>query len=333
MSPISKRRKLSGLTAGDTNELLHKLEEFRSDLDEGDEDLPAGLIDKLQELRDKLEDVKPLLTTLSSLSDKRQEVENLGLAETSGCLPIDTTRFLINLVRDHVAMATETGRRILINILLLRVVSVMCPGDTTVNIIPEFEFPLPRTIFHRDSDKHSFSSVVNFLMTKLPARYTEYLLGDPITALANPGSIEGPMTSIVFEAKRDNVRAAMSQAAIAAASYCQFQGGVVTSGEQWIFSVYERRTDGTGLVLSSPEYTLGRNLEGLALVLGLLRDSVGLNSRISFRILTVSNRLIMQLAATVHSSLLCDGYMAIQHVLLDAPCRAVVVSTSLTKEV
>jgi hypothetical protein len=58
MPPISKRRKLSDLTAGDTNELLQKLEEFRSNLDEGDEDLPAGLIDGLQELRNKLEDVK-----------------------------------------------------------------------------------------------------------------------------------------------------------------------------------------------------------------------------------------------------------------------------------
>jgi hypothetical protein len=58
MPPISKRRKLSDLTAGDANELLQKLEEFRSNLDEEDEDLPAGLIDKLQELRNKLEYVK-----------------------------------------------------------------------------------------------------------------------------------------------------------------------------------------------------------------------------------------------------------------------------------
>jgi hypothetical protein len=58
MPPIAKRRKLSDITVGDTNELLHKLEEFRSNLDEGDEDLPAGLIDELQELRDKLEDIK-----------------------------------------------------------------------------------------------------------------------------------------------------------------------------------------------------------------------------------------------------------------------------------
>jgi hypothetical protein len=44
MPPIAKR-KLSDLTLGDATELLHKLEEFRSNLDEGDEDLPAGLIE------------------------------------------------------------------------------------------------------------------------------------------------------------------------------------------------------------------------------------------------------------------------------------------------
>lgn len=58
MPPIPKRRKLPDITVGDTNELLYKLEEFRSSLDEGDENLPSGLINKLQELRDKLEDVK-----------------------------------------------------------------------------------------------------------------------------------------------------------------------------------------------------------------------------------------------------------------------------------
>jgi hypothetical protein len=43
--PLPKKRKLSDLTVGDATELLHKLEEFRSNLDEGDEDLPAGLIE------------------------------------------------------------------------------------------------------------------------------------------------------------------------------------------------------------------------------------------------------------------------------------------------
>ncbi|KAG1814743.1 uncharacterized protein BJ212DRAFT_1300526 [Suillus subaureus] len=130
---IAKRRKFSDLTLGDTAELLYKFEEFRSNLDEGDENLPAGLIDKPQELRDNLEDIKNFLSVEQS--------------------------------------STET--------------------------------------------------LAN-----------EYPLGDPTTALTNPAYIEGPMTSNIFEAKLDNVRAALPQVVIAVASYCQLQGGVVTSGEQ-----------------------------------------------------------------------------------------------------
>ncbi|KAG1848115.1 hypothetical protein F4604DRAFT_1935540 [Suillus subluteus] len=296
MAPISKRRKLSDLTSGDTNELLNKIEEFCSNLDEGGEDLPDGLIDKLQELRDKLENVKLMKhtsfskvdpITLASLeissgplfliSNNQQEIEDFGLAEIPACLLIDTTRFLIRLVRGHVATVTEAGCRILINILLLRVVSV-CPG---VNIIPEF--PIPKTTFNPESGKCSFSGVVDFLVTKIPTQYTAFLLSNPSVALGRPGNIKESIMSNIFEAKRDNVWAGLSQATVAAASYCQLQGsalcrfyvpGVITSGEQWMFFVYERHTDDTGRVLCSPEYTLGPNLEHLAFVLGLLRDSI-----------------------------------------------------------
>ena len=64
---------------------------------------------------------------------------------------------------------TEAGCRILINILLLRAVSVMCPGEMTVNIIM---IPSPSNDLQADSGKYSFSGVVDFLVTKLPARYT-----------------------------------------------------------------------------------------------------------------------------------------------------------------
>jgi hypothetical protein len=250
-------------------------------------DLPDRLIDKLQDVRDKLENqtsfskvdptTPPSLEILHSplrlISDKKQEIEDLGSDEIPGCLSINTTRFLISLVRGHVATVTEAGCRILINILLLRVVSV-CPG---VNIIPEF--PVPRTTFNSKDGKCSFSGVVDFLVTKIPTPYTEYLLGNPSEALRDPGSIEGPIMSNIFKAKRDRILDGLSQATVAAASYCQFQGlsvirGAITSGEQWIFFVYKRHTDGTGQVLHSPGYSLGPNLEDLTFVLGLLRDSI-----------------------------------------------------------
>jgi hypothetical protein len=53
-----------------------------------------------------------------------------------------------------------------------------------------------------------------------------FLLEDPANALENPAGIKGPVTSNIFEAKRDNVRAAMGQAVIAAASHCKQHGCV-----------------------------------------------------------------------------------------------------------
>jgi hypothetical protein len=124
----------------------------------------------------------------------------------------------------------------------------------------------------------------------------EFLLRDPANALANPAGIKGPVTSNIFEAKRDNVRAAMGQAVIAAASHCKRHGcaslsytmlqlsdfgfslsvmrGCITSGEQWLFFIYET-TENAGLVsASTDEYSIGLNFENLTLILGLLQDCV-----------------------------------------------------------
>ncbi|KIL64141.1 hypothetical protein M378DRAFT_637639 [Amanita muscaria Koide BX008] len=180
-----------------------------------------------------------------------------------------TSFFLLYLIR-------QAGCRTLINMVLLRVASVMSFADTSVNIIPEF--PIPRTTFTtQDSGNLSFSGIVDFLVTRLPSRYSMYLLRDPTTALANPQSIKGPLTSIIFEAKRENVRAALPRAVTAAAAYCRHRSipvvrGCVTGGEEWIFFLYETTGDGRGAVRSSPEFNLRPQLEGLALVVGILED-------------------------------------------------------------
>ena len=53
-----KKRKISDLTAGDANALLHTLNEFQDSLDDDDEDLPSSLLSALEEFRGKLEDIK-----------------------------------------------------------------------------------------------------------------------------------------------------------------------------------------------------------------------------------------------------------------------------------
>jgi hypothetical protein len=50
--------------------------------------------------------------------------------------------------------------------------------------------------------------------------------------------------------------------------------GCVTSGEQWIFFLYNSADNGGGHVSCSEEYSIGSQFEGLPLILGLLHDWV-----------------------------------------------------------
>ncbi|KAF8625759.1 hypothetical protein AX15_005212 [Amanita polypyramis BW_CC] len=203
----------------------------------------------------------------------RLSAEELGSTEVAGkALTMVVLKDLIELVRCHVSVVTEAGCRVLINLILLRVASIMSIDHMDINIIPEF--PIAKTVF---PGNRSFRGVVDFLLTKLPEKYSQFLLADPTGMLANPDEIKGAITSNIFEAKRDNVRAALPQAIIAAASHCKQHNlpvmrGCITSGEQWVFFIYEKRDNDKGHVSASVEYAIGPRCEGLALVLGLLHD-------------------------------------------------------------
>jgi hypothetical protein len=115
----------------------------------------------------------------------------------------------------------------------------------------------------------------------------------------NPEAIDRPTTSNFFEAKRDNVRAAILQAVRAVVSHCAQHGyaltliiamsyrlsypstpsssipvlrGCTTSGEQRMFFVYATNENEGSRVACSDEFSLGEQLEGLLLILGLLTD-------------------------------------------------------------
>ncbi|KAF8334622.1 uncharacterized protein EI90DRAFT_2993534 [Cantharellus anzutake] len=286
-----KKRKISDLTANDVNALSLTLNEFQMALVEDDEDLPPGLITALEQFREKLQVVKHVSFSkvdsfvllqvniksgpLFLVPEKKALAEELGSAEIGDrALSMKVLKELIELVRKHVSVTTEAGCRVLINLVLLRVASAMSTDQMDVNIIPEY--PIPKTLF---LGNHSFGGVVDFLMTKLPERYTSFLLDDPVTALGNPTAIDGPVTSNIFEAKRDNVRAAIPPAVIAAASHCSQHGisvlrGCITSGEQWVFFVYSATSGGGGSVSCSNQYEIGPQYEGLPLILGLLHDWV-----------------------------------------------------------
>lgn len=126
------------------------------------------------------------LKPMTLLEEKRTEIEALGLAESEGNrLSIDTTKELLRLIRSHVSRAVgiyqalqslfvpltylfsqnEAGSRILINMFLLRLASVMNHKEAEVNIIPEF--PISKTTLQ----SRSFGGVVDFLVTQGHSKY------------------------------------------------------------------------------------------------------------------------------------------------------------------
>lgn len=48
-----------------------------------------------------------------------------------------------------------------------------------------------------------------------------FVLQNPVGALANPTAIDWPLTPAIIEAKKDNLPAALPQAAMVVASYCK----------------------------------------------------------------------------------------------------------------
>ncbi|KAI9463146.1 hypothetical protein HD554DRAFT_2125002 [Boletus coccyginus] len=284
-----KKRKISDFTTDDTSRLLLALVAFQENLDETDEDLPQELIPALKKPAAKLRVVPHIsfsrvddvtfnqlgieLKPMVLLPEKRTEIEALGLAEREGnWLSIDATKELLRLIRSHVSRVNEAGSRILVNAFLLRLTSVVGQNEMEINIIPEF--PISKTTMQG----YSFGGVVDFVVTQAHSKYNSLLLENPVTALA-PHNTRIVQHANIFEAKRDNVNAALPQAVVAAASYCKqhelsVMRGCITSGEQWAFFVYKTEVPDHGSVAISQEVALGSNLEELPLLLGLLRDLV-----------------------------------------------------------
>ena len=117
--------------------------------------------------------------------ETRLLAEGLGSTEVDGkSFTMEVLKQMISLVRCHVSVVvsecvqslsfyskplsqTEAGCRVLINLILLRVASTMSTNHMDVNIIPEF--PIMKTVF---PGNRSFDGVVDFLLTKLPEKYT-----------------------------------------------------------------------------------------------------------------------------------------------------------------
>lgn len=105
-----------------------------------------------------------------------------------------------------------------------------------VNIIPEFL--ISKTTFATDSGEQSFSGVVDYLLARVPPKYSRkriiciilgkflhgssgFILENPITGLANQDAGTWSIAPIIIEAKKNRLTLAVPQATVAVASYCK----------------------------------------------------------------------------------------------------------------
>lgn len=125
---------------------------------------------------------------------------------------------------------------------------------------------------------------------------SDLLVQSPKLAFTD-NDIHKSLSCNIYEAEPDNVLKALPQAVMAAVvqaqrfGYCRISfietgteccrrfktfRGCITTGEEWLFFVYNRNTSGSGGVVSwLSQIRLESDLRGLTLVLGLLRDWVG----------------------------------------------------------
>ena len=260
----------------------------------------------------------------------RLSAEELGSTEVAGkALTMEVLKKLIELVRCHVSVIvskmynlcpstviqwrlskqTEAGCRVLINLILLRIASIMSVDQMDVNIVPEF--PIAKTVF---PGNHSFDGVINFLLAKLPERYSRagcncrsgcrlltsclqnfslLILPECLPIRTKSKELSHQSYSRQSETTCEQLYPKLSlpphhivNSISKVFPFCScllthrllpslpVMRGCITSGEQWMFFIYEKRDNDKGHISASVEYSIGPQCEGLALILGLLHDWV-----------------------------------------------------------
>ncbi|KAF8727573.1 hypothetical protein AX14_007280 [Amanita brunnescens Koide BX004] len=107
---------------------------------------------------------------------------------------------------------------------------------------------LPTSLLSFDATVELINGVVDFLLASVPPKYSRFVLQNPVGALANRSARRRPLTPAIFEAKKDNLPAALPQAAMAVASYRKQHElpvlrGCITSGEQLGFLLLQGSGD------------------------------------------------------------------------------------------
>ncbi|EDR03618.1 uncharacterized protein LACBIDRAFT_331314 [Laccaria bicolor S238N-H82] len=275
------------LSHEETSTVVDILQRFQDEIDEEDEDRQE-VVDAVQKVVRKLKGVRHnpssdadilsltnaniKLHSLKLISAKEEEVRKLG-GKLGVALSLEETRRIIAQIRKYVSFETEAGCRFLINAILTHVVSNLRTSALGAAIVPEFR--IPETSLEPGAS--SYGGAVDYLMAFGEQWAIDLLVRSTKLAFTD-NDIYKSLSCNIYEAKPDNVLKALPQAVIAAVAQAQRFGfqtfrGCITTGEEWLFFVYNQNTSGSGGVVSwLSQIRLESDLRGLTLVLGLLRD-------------------------------------------------------------
>ncbi|KAH9932090.1 uncharacterized protein BXZ73DRAFT_90022 [Epithele typhae] len=192
----------------------------------------------------------------------------------AGFMTLSNTKALLSLVRKHMSLTSLAGSRMLIDVLFLRLASVLSAesAEDDVSIVPDWS-----GLAH---GRRPLEGVADYLVAKRPKRYSSLILSEPVGALSRP-DLEHAGTSNVFEARAfSELASGLAQAVLAVASACrenqkECARGAVTCGDHWIFFAYQAPKGNDYAKYARTEVlSVGRGGEGVELVLGVLIDWV-----------------------------------------------------------
>ncbi|KAM5539983.1 hypothetical protein V8D89_006486 [Ganoderma adspersum] len=285
----SQKRRINELTAGEIDPVVQSLIPFVAALDREDEKT-AAVVEAIESLFFKLKQSSraPSIATVLDLQElrifpyglefkddaARALVRQRGREEVgSNFLTLVNTKALISLVRKHMSTASLAGSRILVDVIFLRLASVLSTDTDRLSIVPDW------TALNTPPDgKLSLERVIDYLITKRPSKYSGLVLSDPVGALNRPDLLHAGSSNIYEARAFSELQPGLTQAVMASAAACrethkECARGAVTCGDHWIFFAYQAPKGSDHAKYARTEaIDIGKDAENLDLILGILVD-------------------------------------------------------------
>ncbi|TBU29777.1 hypothetical protein BD309DRAFT_654178 [Dichomitus squalens] len=284
-----QKRRINELTAVEIDPIVQSLVPFVAGLDRDDEST-AGVVEAIESLFSKLKrgSRAPSIATVLDLQELRiypygldfKEDAAKGLARQRGAEEVDNnfltlanTKALFRLVRKHMSTASLAGSRMLIDVIFLRLASVLSTDQDSLSIVSDW------TALNTSLDsRHSLQGVIDYLIAKRPSKYSGLVLSDPVGALNRPDLVHTGSSNIYEARTSSELQSGLTQAVMASAASCrethkECARGAVTCGDRWIFFAYQAPKGGDYAKYARTEVLdIGKDAENLDLILGILVD-------------------------------------------------------------